>query len=101
MSAIASIPGLPRPVKAAGLAYLAAAWSVAQCLVLIVVAASQLAALWLLRGADYFRAFHAQRLLQTMVDLLLRVQAAGYRIELVLFGVAAATLAYLWLRSRR
>jgi hypothetical protein len=80
-------------------ALLAAFWRLAECSILAVIALSDFAALRLLSGADYLRAFDTKQL-QALAYLFVSVQAAGYRIGLVFFGLGSTVFSYLWFKSR-
>ncbi len=81
------------------LALLAMLWRLGECVVLAVVTVNDIAALSLLGGAEYLRAFDAPQL-QALAYTFLRVQAGGYWIGLVFYGLGSALFAYLWLVSR-
>ncbi len=57
------------------------------------------AALALLNGADYLRAFDPKQL-QALVYMSLRVYGAGFSIGFVFLGFGSAVFSYLWLESR-
>ncbi len=80
-------------------ALLAAFWRLAECSILAVITLNDFAALRLLSGADYLRAFDTQQL-QALARLFVGVQADGYRIGLVLFGLGSTVFSYLWFKSR-
>ncbi len=71
----------------------------AECCVLAVITLNGFAALSLLSGAGYLRAFDTQQL-QTLVYMFLSVHAAGYLVGLVFFGLGSTVFAYLWFKSR-
>ena len=80
-------------------ALLAAFWRLAECAVLAVITLSDFAALRLLRGADYLRAFDTAQL-QALARLFIGLQADGYRIGVVFFGLGSTVFGYLWFKSR-
>src|SRR5713226_4636874 len=80
-------------------ALLAAFWRLAECAILAVITLNDFVALRLLSGADYLRAFDTQQL-QALARLFVGVQADGYLIGLVLFGLGSTVFSYLWFKSR-
>ena len=82
-----------------GLALLAAFWRLVWVLMWLVMTLSLLDALRLLSGADYLRAFEAERL-QALARLYLGTRFDYYYVGL-LFGASASTVCgYLWFKSR-
>ncbi len=81
------------------LALLAAFWRLAESSVLAVITLNDFAALRLLSGANYLRAFDTQQL-QVLARVFVGVQADGYRIGIVFFGLGSTVFAYLWFKSR-
>ena len=86
-----------RPVNL-NVALLAAFWRLAESSILAVIPLNDFAALLLLRGTDYLRAFNTQQL-QALALFFLSVQAAGYRIGGLFFGLGSTMFNYLWLKS--
>ncbi len=80
-------------------ALLAAFWRLAECAILAVITLNDFAALSLLSGAGYLRAFDTQQL-QALVYMFIRGQTAGYLVGLVFFGLGSTVFAYLWFKSR-
>jgi len=70
-----------------------------ECFVIAVITVNDFAALSLLSGADYLRAFDTQQL-QALAYTFLRVHTAGYQIGIVFFGVGSTVFAWLWFKSR-
>src|SRR5574337_477271 len=66
----------------------AAFWRLAECAILAVITLNDFAALRLPSGADYLRAFDTRQL-QALARLFVSVQADGYRIGAVLFGLGS------------
>ncbi|HEV8383986.1 MAG TPA: DUF4386 domain-containing protein [Candidatus Acidoferrales bacterium] len=87
-----------RPINK-NVALLAAFWRLAESSILGVVTLHDFAALRLLSGAEYLRAFDTQQL-QVLARLFVGVQADGYRIGIVFFGLGSTMFAYLWFKSR-
>jgi hypothetical protein len=81
------------------LALLAAFLGLIETAILVVATLSDLEALRVLSGADYLRAFDADRL-QALARLSLGGHSAAYQVGLVLGGLRSAAFGYLWLRSR-
>ncbi len=80
-------------------ALLAAFWRLAECAILAVITLNDFAALSLLSGADYLRAFDTVQL-QALAYTFIHVHGAGYLIGLVFFGLGSTVFAYLWFKSR-
>lgn len=80
-------------------ALLAAFWRLAECSILAVITLNDFAALLLLSGADYLRAFDTAQL-QALARLFVGMQADGYRIGMVFFGLGSTVFGYLWYKSR-
>jgi len=70
-----------------------------ECFVLAVITVNDFAALSLLGGADYLRAFNTQQL-QALAYTFLRIHTAGYQIGIVFYGVGSAVFGWLWFKSR-
>ena len=87
-----------RPINR-NLALLAAFWRLGECSILAVITLNDFAALRLLSGADYLRAFDTQQL-QALARFFVGVQAAGYQIGFVFFGLGSTVFSYLWFKSR-
>lgn len=79
-------------------ALLAAFWRLAECAILGVITLNDFAALRLLSGADYLRAFDTSQL-QAMARFFVGVQTDGYRIGIVFFGLGSTVFGYLWFKS--
>jgi Domain of unknown function (DUF4386) len=80
-------------------ALLAAFWRLAECAIFAVITLNEFAALRLLGGADYLRAFSTPQL-QALARLFISLQGAGYLIGLVFFGLGSTMFCYLWFQSR-
>src|SRR5713226_8454732 len=80
-------------------ALLAAFWRLGECAILALITLNDFAALRLLSGADYLRAFDAKQL-QALAYTFVRVHDAGYLLGLVFFGLGSTVFAYLWFKSR-
>jgi len=81
------------------LALLAAFWGVIETTILVVAALSDFEVLRVLSGADYMRAFEADRL-QALARLSISAHAAGYNVGLVFAGLRSTVFCYLWFKSR-
>ena len=81
-------------------ALLAAFWRLAENFILAVITLSAFAALALLSGADYLRAFDTEQLQALAYTLALRVHGAGFNIGFVFLGLGSTVFSYLWLKSR-
>jgi len=82
-----------------GLALLAAFWRLTECSILATITLNDFVALRFFHGAGYLQAFQPQQL-QALAQLFLAVEADGYRIGGVFFGLGSTVFAYLWLKSR-
>lgn len=80
-------------------ALLAAFWRLAECAINGVIMLNDFAAFRFLSGADYLRAFDAKQL-QALARLFVGLQADGFRIGFVFFGLGSTVFAYLWFKSR-
>jgi hypothetical protein len=87
-----------RPVNR-GLALLAAFWRFAWALMWLVMTLNLFDALRLLRGADYLRAFEAERL-QVLARFFLGTSFDYYYVGLLFGGLASTVCGYLWFKSR-
>lgn len=87
-----------RPINR-NLALLAAFWRLAECAVLAVSTLNDFVVLRLLSGAEYLGAMDTGQL-QALARLFVGVQADGYRIGMVLFGLGSTVFAYLWFKAR-
>jgi len=81
------------------LALLATGWGLIETATLIFVTLSDFDVLRILSGADYLRAFEADRL-QALARLSLSAHADAYNVGLVLAGLRSTVFCYLWLKSR-
>ncbi|MGD0014393.1 MAG: DUF4386 domain-containing protein [Bryobacteraceae bacterium] len=81
-----------------GLALLAAFFRLVYALMWVVIALNLLAVLGLLSGADYLRAFEADRL-QALARLYLGANFNAYYVGLPFYGLASTVCSYLWFRS--
>lgn len=79
--------------------WLATFLRLAENFVLAVITLSEFAALRLLGGADYLRAFDARQL-QGLAYTLIRVYGDGFSIGFLFLGLGSAVFSYLWLKSR-
>src|SRR5271165_7663312 len=87
-----------RPVNR-GLALLAAFWRLVWVLMWLVMALNLFDALRLLNGADYLRAFEAERL-QALAKLYLSTSFDYYYVGLLFGALASTVCGYLWFKSR-
>jgi hypothetical protein len=81
------------------LALLAAFFGLNETAIHVVVTQSDFAALRILSGADYLRAFEPDRL-QALARLARGQHGAAYQVGLVFAGLRSAVFAYLWFQSR-
>lgn len=81
------------------LALLAAFCGVIETAVLMVATVSDLEALRVLSGAEYLRAFDADRL-QALAKMAIGAHGAAYHVGLALAGLRSSVFCYLWLKSR-
>jgi uncharacterized protein DUF4386 len=86
-----------RPVNS-GLALLAAFWRLVAVAVLLVAAMTSLDVLRLLSGADYLRAFDADRL-HALARLAIGAHDAQYNVGFLFLGLGSTLFAWLWLKS--
>jgi hypothetical protein len=82
-----------------GLALLAAFWRLAWVLMWLVMTLNLFDALRLLTGADYSRAFEAERL-QALASLYLGTRFDYYYVGLLFGALASTVCGYLWFKSR-
>jgi len=82
-----------------GLALLAAFWRLEWVLMWLVMTLNLFDALRLLRGADYLRAFEAERL-QALASLYLGTRFDYYYVGLRFGALASTIFGYLWFKSR-
>ena len=82
-----------------GLALLAAFWRLVWVLMWLVMTLNLFDALRLLRGADYLRAFEADRL-QALARLCLGTRFDYYYVGLLFGALASTVCGYLWFKSR-
>lgn len=87
-----------KPVNG-NVALLAAFLRIAECAILGVITLNDFVVLRLLSGTNYLRAFDTQQL-QALARVFVGVQADGYRIGIVFFGLGSTVFSYLWLESR-
>jgi hypothetical protein len=81
------------------LALLAAFWRLAESAILAVTTFNEFAAVQLLSGAAYLRAFDTQQLLG-LARSAANVEAHGYLAGVVFLGLGSTVFSYLWLESR-
>jgi len=82
-----------------GLALLAALWRLVWVLMWLQMTLNLFDALRLLRGADYLRAFEAERL-QALAKLYLSTSFDYYYVALLFGALASTVCGYLWFKSR-
>ena len=82
-----------------GLALLAAFWRLVWVLMWLVMTLNLFDALRLLSGADYLRAFEAERL-QALARLYLGTRFDYYYVGLLFGALASTVCGYLWFKSR-
>ena len=80
------------------LALLAASWGLIETAIFVVTTLTDLDVLRILSGADYLRAFEADRL-QALTGLSIRAHGAVYNVGLVFAGLRSTVFCYLWLES--
>jgi hypothetical protein len=80
------------------LALLATFWGLIETAILVVATLSDLEALRVLSGADYLRAFEADRL-QALARLSLGAHGVAYHVGLVFAGLRSSVFCYLWFKS--
>jgi hypothetical protein len=98
MVLIAALYVILKPVSQ-GLALLAAFWRSVWVLMWLVMTLQLFDALRLLSGADYLRAFEAERL-QALARLCLATRFDYYYVGLLFGGLASTVCACLWFKSR-
>jgi hypothetical protein len=81
------------------LALLAAGWGLVETATLVVATLRDLDVLRILSGADYLRAFEANRL-QALARLSVSAHADVYNVGLVLAALRSTVFCYLWFKSR-
>jgi Domain of unknown function (DUF4386) len=86
-----------KPVKRI-LALLAAGWGLVETAILVVVTLSDFDVLRILSGAEYLKAFEADRL-QALARLSIGAHGAAYNVGLVFAGLRSTAFCYLWLKS--
>ena len=79
-------------------ALLAAFWGLIETAILVVATLGDFDALRVLSGADYLRAFDADRL-QALASLSMGAHGAAYHVGLVFSGLRSTVFCYLWYRS--
>lgn len=82
-----------------GLVLLAAFWRLIETTILVVAALNDFEVLRVLSGADYLRAFEADRL-NALARLAIAQHGAGYNVGLVFAGLGSTVFCYLWFKSR-
>ena len=82
-----------------GLALLAAFWRLVWVLIWLAMTLNLFAALRLLHGADYLRAFEAERL-QALARFYLGTSFDYYYVGLLFGALASTVCGYLWFKSR-
>ena len=80
------------------LALLAAGWGLIETTILVVTTLTDFDVLRILSGADYLRAFEADRL-QALARLSISAHGSVYNVGLVFAGLRSTVFCYLWLRS--
>ncbi len=80
------------------LALLAAFWGLIETALLVVAMLSDFEVLRFLSGADYLRAFEADRL-QALARLSIGGHSAAYNVGLVFAGLRSTLFCYLWFKS--
>src|SRR5271157_487949 len=81
------------------LALLAAFWRLTEAVICVVMTLSSLDVLRVLSGADYLRAFEADRL-QAMAGIYIGAHGAGYNVAEIFLGLGSTVFGYLWFKSR-
>ena len=81
-------------------ALLAAFFRLAENFILAVITLSAFAALALLSGDDYLRAFDEKQLQALVYTLVIRVHGAGFNLGFVFLGLGSTVFSYLWFKSR-
>jgi Domain of unknown function (DUF4386) len=95
---LAALYVILKPVNR-GLALLAAFWKLIWILMWLVMTLNLFDALRLLSGADYLRAFEAERL-QALARLYLGTRFDDYYVGLLFGALASTVCGYLWFKSR-
>ena len=80
------------------LALLALGWGLIETAILVVVTLSDFDVLRILSGAEYLKAFEADRL-QALARLSIGAHSAAYNVGLVFAGLRSTAFCYLWLKS--
>lgn len=80
------------------LALMAMAWGLIETAILVVATLSDFDVLRILSGAEYLKAFEANRL-EVLARLSVGAHGAAYGVGLVLAGLRSTTFCYLWLKS--
>jgi uncharacterized protein DUF4386 len=81
-------------------ALLATFWRLAENFILAIITLSGFAALALVGGGEYLRAFDATQLQALIYTLAVSVHGAGFNIGFVFLGLGSTVFSYLWLKSR-
>ena len=81
-------------------ALLAAFFRLAENSIIAVITLNAFAALALVSGGDYMRAFDAKQLEALVYTLAVRVHGAGFNVGFVFLGLGSTVFAFLWLKSR-
>jgi hypothetical protein len=81
------------------LALMALAWGLVETAILVVATLSDFDVLRILSGAEYLKAFEANRL-DVLARLSVGAHGAAYGVGLVLAGLRSTTFCWLWLESR-
>jgi hypothetical protein len=80
------------------LALMAMGWGLIETAILVVTTLNDLDVLRILSGAEYLKAFDANRL-EALARLSVGAHGTAYGVGLVLAGLRSTTYCYLWLRS--
>lgn len=94
---LASLYVILRPVQPY-LALMAASFRLVETSICVVMMLSSLDVLRVLSGAEYLRAFEADRL-HVLARLSIGAHGAGYNVAFVFLGLGSTVFAWLWLRS--
>src|SRR5208337_2854200 len=81
------------------LALLAAFWRLMEAAICVVMTLSSFDVLRVLSGADYLRAFEADRL-QALASIYIGAHGAGYNVAEIFLGLGSTVFSYLWFKSR-
>ena len=79
-------------------ALMAAGWGLVETAILVVVTLSDFDVLRILSGAEYLKAFEADRL-QALARLSIGAHGAAYNVGLVFAGLRSTAFCYLWVQS--